>query len=300
MEREFIRWLGDRCPSHPRLTIGIGDDAAALALSRPEIVVATDLLMDGVHFRADEHGPERIGHKALAVNLSDLAAMATRPVGAVLALALPRAGVGGASPRDVAAGVVEGMLPLTERFDCPLVGGDTNVGAGPLVVSVTVFGEATDRGVVCRDGAKPGDALYVTGPLGGSIAGRHLDFTPRVEEALALHERHDLHAMIDLTDGLALDLQRLATASGVGAVVDAASVPITEAAADAAQSSGRLALDHALTDGEDFELLIAMPPAENAIAGLIRVGEVTAEPEVRIRYGEGMVKTLEPEGYEHG
>ena len=308
MELEFVAWLRDRLPPSPSLSVGIGDDAALVELSRPELVIASDLLVDGVHFITAEHSAERIGHKAFAVNLSDLAAMAASPVGATVSLALPARGADGASPRDLAVGLVEGMLPLAERFGCPIVGGDTNVGPGPLVISVTVFGEPTQRGVVCRDGARPGDVLFVTGPLGGSINGHHLDFTPRLAESIRLHREFHLHAMIDLSDGLALDLHRLCESSGVGAELEAAQIPITRAAVESGERSGRDPLEHALTDGEDFELLVAIDPAEaerasqwSPVGGLrlTRIGEITAERAVTIRYGEGMVSPLRAEGYEH-
>ena len=264
METEFLAWLHERIAPHRRLRLGIGDDAAVVDLAAggnipPGCVLTVDLLTEGVDFRLSETTPQRIGRKALAVNLSDLAAMAARPSAAVIALALPRR-----DALNLAKRLYEGLLPLAERHDVAIAGGDTNTWDGPLVVSVTLLGELTARGPLRRDGARPGDAIVVTGELGGSILAKHFDFEPRVEESLLLHERYALHAGMDVSDGLSLDLSRLCAASGCGAVLDLAAVPIAAAARELAVSraDGMTPLDHALSDGEDFELLLAMPPDE--------------------------------------
>lgn len=307
MELDFIDWLTERLPKSPQLRIGVGDDAALVALQRPELVATADLLIDGVHFLTGEHTPERIGHKSLAVNLSDLAAMAARPTGALVSLALPRDGACGLLPRELAARLIEGMLPLAEQFGCPIVGGDTNVGPGPLVISVTAFGEPTERGVVRRDGAKPGDFLMMTGQeLGGSLAGKHLDFTPRVAEALDLASRFDLHAMMDLSDGLATDLPRMCAASGVGATIFADHLPISAAAKRMAEEGQRSGVEHALRDGEDFELLIAASETTARLmlasppqAGVFWIGEFTSELGVRLKTSDRPAEPLTATGYEH-
>ena len=152
------------------------------------------------------------------------------------------------------------MRELAERFGVDLVGGDTNAWDGPLVISVTLLGEATARGAVRRAGARPGDAILVTGPLGGSLlAGRHLRPEPRIAEALALHQAAPLHAMIDISDGLSSDLAHiLAESGGLGAVLDAAAIPIHPDAHEMSRRDGIPALDHALNDGEDFELCLVV------------------------------------------
>ena len=308
MELDFVDWLRDRLPSDPRLMIGVGDDAALVGLGGRELVATSDLLIDGVHFLTAEHAPERIGRKALAVNLSDLAAMAARPSGALVSLAIPRRGAGGLSPHDLATRLLEGMLPLAEEFACPIVGGDTNTTEGPLVLSVTALGEPTERGAVRRDGAKPGDWLMVTGEgLGGSLRGKHLDFTPRVQEALTLVESTDLHAMMDLSDGLSLDLRRMCSASGVAGVVVADYVICSEAANAGVGETGKSPLDRALSDGEDFELLFAVSAVQGEallgssplLCGLNRIGEVREGQGVFVRALDGTERSLEPAGYEH-
>lgn len=308
MELDFVRWLHGRTPPLGDGQVGIGDDAAVVKLGGGQLVATADLLIDGVHFDTREHAIERIGRKSLAVNLSDLAAMAARPVGALVSLALPRDGACGLSTADLAKKLTEGMLPLAEEFGCPIVGGDTNVHDGPLVVSVTAFGEPTERGIIQRSGAQPGDWLMVTGEgLGGSLAGKHLDFTPRVKEALRLTELADIHAMMDLSDGLSLDLSRMCAASGVGAVVFDYQVIVSETAKSAAATSGRSPLDHALSDGEDFELLFAVDAevgkqllTQVAIEdGLNWIGEVREGDGVVRQFSDGSTVPLEAKGYEH-
>jgi thiamine-monophosphate kinase len=303
MEAEFVRWLREHLPSHPALRLGLGDDAAVLGLAgRSEIVITTDLVSDGVDFQLQQINPRRAGRKALAVNLSDLAAMAARPLAAVVAIALPRAGANQRSPFDLAVALYEGMLPLAEEFGLAIAGGDTNTHDGPLVVSVTALGEITDRGPLTRRGGRVGDKLLVTGRLGGSIHGHHLDFTPRVREALALHERYQLDAGMDLSDGLALDLSRLAAESNCGAVIHVDRVPISDAAQKLVDP-----LRHALGDGEDFELLVAVPPAvadailhnEPLDCRVTCVGELIAESGLWQQTAGGERKPLEPTGWQH-
>src|SRR5205823_1206400 len=146
-------------------------------------LVTTAMLLDGSCLVLAEAGPRRVGRKAMAVNLSDIAAMAGRPVAAFVSVGLPRQG-----GRALAEELYQGLREVADAFDTAIAGGDTNAWDGLLVISVTVLGEATGRGPVCRNGARPGDWLLVTGPLGGSILGKHLEFTPRVREALRLHE----------------------------------------------------------------------------------------------------------------
>lgn len=251
-EQAFVQWLRNRTPPAASVIVGPGDDAAVLAATGDaNLIVTTDMLLDGSCFRLTEAGPHRVGRKAIAVNISDIAAMAAQPLAAVVSVGLPR--TDGAA---IAEELFLGMKSIADEFDVPIVGGDTNSWDGPLTISVTMLGTATPKGPVLRSGAKPGDWLFVTGPLGGSILGHHLDFTPRVKEALALHELVDIHAMIDISDGFALDLHRLCAESGCGAEIDAEKIPISAAAKS--MNDGKSPLEHALGDGEDFELLFAL------------------------------------------
>jgi thiamine-monophosphate kinase len=306
-EFTLIDWIrqGERPRGSPWTRLGIGDDCAILRTApSSDLLVTTDMLMDGRHFQLAEDGPHAAGYKALGVNLSDIAAMAGVPRAALVAVALPRA-----SAVSIAQGLYAGMRELAERFDVDLVGGDTNAWDGPLVVSVTLLGEATARGAVRRAGARPGDAILVTGPLGGSLfAGRHLRPLPRIAEALALNLAAPLHALIDISDGLSSDLGHILTESGgLGAVLDPAAIPIHPDANEMSRRDGAPALDHALNDGEDFELclvvsagdatrLLANPPAP---AMLYRVGVVTDSPGLRLRMPDGTLVPIEPLGFDH-
>jgi thiamine-monophosphate kinase len=297
MEAEFHRWLREHVPEHPSFPLGLDDDAALMSLgTRRDLVVTTDLLSDGIDFRLQRDDPRRIGRKALAVNLSDLAAMAAKPVAAVVAIALPRK-LGSEDSLQLAIALYEGLLPLAAEFGAVLAGGDTNSHDGPLVVSVTAFGEVTERGPLTRRGGRAGDKLLVTGSLGGSIAGHHFDFTPRVREALLLRERYELHAGMDISDGLALDLSRLAKESGCGAVLHVDQIPRTL----------NVTLENALSDGEDFELLLAAPAAvADAIVrdqplecGVTCIGELVSESGLWQQASDSKRTPLEPRGWQH-
>jgi thiamine-monophosphate kinase len=299
-EFAYIDWLRRQTPADPRVLIGPGDDTAALRLT-PDVpcLVTTDMLLDGSCFVLAEAGPRQVGRKAMSVNLSDIAAMAGRPVAAVVSVGLPRHG-----GRALAEELYRGLRDVADAFETALVGGDTNSWDGPLVISVTLLGEATARGPVRRSGARPGDWLLVTGPLGGSILGKHLTFTPRVREALELHSLADLHAMIDISDGLSADVHHLIEESHCGAVLRADSIPISAAARQLAD--GRPPLEHALSDGEDFELVFAVVPEDGQrllqtqpIAGitLTRIGECVEQGFWLEE--EGPRRPLEPAGYVH-
>lgn len=253
-EFAFIDWLRRCTPADARIVLGPGDDAAALRLdSSAPALVTTDMLLEGSCFLLDKAGPLSVGRKAMAVNLSDIAAMAGRPVAAFVSVGLPRSG-----GRALAEQLYQGMRQVADAFETAIAGGDTNSWNGPLVISVTLLGEATGRGPVTRSGARPGDWLLVTGPLGGSILGKHLEFIPRVHEAQQLHAQVELHALIDISDGLAADLHHICDESRCGALLRAESIPIATAASQLGDN--RTALEHALGDGEDFELLLAVSP----------------------------------------
>ncbi len=307
LESQLITWIQQNLPASAQMAVGLGDDAAVLKPTGAP-VVTTDLLTDRVDFLIEEVSPQQIGHKALGVNLSDLAAMAARPVAGFVSLVLPDSGTATLSALDLAIGLYRGMLPLAEEHGLTIAGGDTNSWDGPLAISITAVGETTSRGPLRRSGGQPGDRLVVTGRLGGSILGRHLQVEPRVSEALTLHENFELHACIDISDGLALDASRLAEASGLGAILDLDDVPTSEAAHTLSESSGRSALEHALSDGEDFELLLAVPPAEAQrmihdqplTVPITQIGELTERSGLWQRDDSGELSALAAKGFEHG
>ena len=298
-ELALIEWIRQRAQSPPNLQVGIGDDCAVWQPSGAPLLFTTDVLMEDVDFRVDETTPQLIGRKAMAVNLSDIVAMAGRPLAALVGVALPKS-----RGFDFARDLHEGMQSLADEFHVAIIGGDTNTWDRPLVISVTLIGEATERGPVRRSGAKPGDWLFVTGPLGGSILGHHLTFTPRIREALALHRLVDLHAMIDLSDGLAADLYHLLDESHVGATLLADAVPISDAARRMDEQRGPL--DHALSDGEDFELLFTVSPddgrrlmSHSDAVKPTHIGSIDAEPGCRIQQSNGDMEQLPRGGWEH-
>jgi thiamine-monophosphate kinase len=255
-------------------------------------------LLDGVHFRLDQDGAFAVGRKAMARNLSDIAAMAAKPLWAVGSLAMPR----NFSHED-ARQLHLGRRSVSDAFNCPVVGGDVGSWDGPLTVSLTIIGQASEKGPVLRSGARPGDALLVTGALGGAWRDdKHLNFTPRVAEALALAEAYPLSAMIDLSDGLSTDLMHLCQASGCGAVVQAAELPLR------LRPGGPVdPLEAALNDGEDYELLFALEPraAEKLLSAqplevpVSRIGSFTEKTEIVLVDTAGQAKPLAPGGWQH-
>jgi thiamine-monophosphate kinase len=242
-ESAFLDWVRRRSRAGGGVAVGIGHDAALVRLG-PRTILKVDAVVEGTHVR--RASPGQIGRKAMARPLSDLAAVAGVPRFALVSIVLPRGrGLG------YAKAVYLGAERMGRRFGVRIVGGDLTVGRGPLVVSVTIAGEPGPGGFAARSGARPGDRIFVTGPLGGSSLGKHLRFTPRLREARRLRPT----AMIDISDGFALDLARLCEASGVGARVDLSKVPVSAAARKLARRTGLPALEHALFDGEDYELL---------------------------------------------
>ncbi|MEO1984096.1 MAG: thiamine-phosphate kinase, partial [Fuerstiella sp.] len=253
-ELQFIRALQNRFPVRSPVQVGIGDDGAVVDCSMTDRqVVVIDMLLDGVHFDLKDTTPHLVGRKAMAVNLSDLAAMGCWPTAAFVSLAVPKSlDSADAFLEQVFAGIRE----LSTHWDVCVAGGDTNTWDGPFVIDVCLTGIPVGQHPVLRSGARPGDVLLVTGPLGGSLnSGRHLTFTPRLELAKWLVQNYDIHAMMDISDGLAIDLHRMMEASETGADVLAYALPIHPDVRSTARNSSLL---QALSDGEDFELLLAM------------------------------------------
>lgn len=302
MELEFIQWLTENLPADHRLTIGPGDDAAVLGEFDGQLVVTSDLLADGTHFDSNEHDLALIGRKALAVNLSDLAAMAAKPLAATISLLLPQTD----NTLETAKTIYKGLLPLAEEFEIAIAGGDTNTWQGKLVVSVTAFG-VCQANPLRRDGAQAGDIILVTGDLGGSILGDHFTFQPRVHEAIQLAEKYDIHAACDISDGLLLDLSRIIAASDCGAEVTMGAIPISKAAIELGKSSNQPAVDHALSDGEDFELLLVASEEDatrivndESIGVPVRaIGRILAELGLFGVHADGKRHPLAVKGYEH-
>jgi thiamine-monophosphate kinase len=306
-EFELIRRLTQGLPSNGTVWVGPGDDCAVLDLGLPDrwVLFKTDAVVEGVHFEA-EVAPERIGHKALARCLSDVAAMGGDPGSVLITLGLPPGFDAGRIE-----GVYRGIRGVAERYGVAVVGGETTTNPGGLLISVALMGTVGKDRCVLRRGAMAGDALFVSGTLGGSIEGRHLDFEPRVEEGRWLAQEFRVHAMIDVSDGLAGDLRHVLAASGVGAELLGRAIPVSAAARAAARKVGvgKTALVAALTDGEDFELLFAVAAGDavRVLDGwrarfpevrLSCIGRVTGERGLRLRTADGMVE-FKGNGYVH-
>jgi thiamine-monophosphate kinase len=300
MEQSFVAWAKMRASRLPQVKLGIGDDAAVIEGSGGDLVVTTDSLLDGTHFKLGEVQPRRIGHKLVNVNLSDLAAMAAEPEALLVSLCLPRE-----NTEEIAAEVFEGICEAAERFNCAIAGGDTNCWNGPLALHLTAIGRVEPGKVWTRSGAQADDAIIVTGALGGSLLGKHLDFQPRIDWMRAVRGNVTIHAAMDISDGLSIDLLRMCNASGCGAVLDLANIPISAAAKEMSKHSGRDELAHALGDGEDFELLLAVPdselPALRALVGddqAIEVGRFISRTGLWSRRGS-RIEQLPATGYVH-
>ncbi len=303
-EQDFLAWLRQHMPAVPRQCLGLGDDAAVLDWTGSDrCVVTTDLLAADTHFQMRD-GPERIGRKSIAVNLSDLAAMAARPVAVFVSLLLPKNG-----GFSLAEKLYAGMLPLVTEFDAVIAGGDTNSWNGGLVINVTAIGDCPWGPPWTRRGGKPGDVILVTGELGGSSLGGHLDFTPRVRESQLLAETFSIRAAIDISDGLLLDLSRLASDSQCGAELFLDRIPVSAAAVELAQrTGGATPLDHALTDGEDFELLLCVTreaadeiqQRQPLAIPITEIGCLVDQPGLWSLAADGSRQELEPRGYQHG
>ena len=312
--RRYFQRAGD---ANPAVTLGIGDDCALLQPAPGmQVAISSDMLVEGHHFFPDVD-PEALGHKALAVNLSDLAACGARPLAFTLALSLPRA--------DAAwlEGFARGLFALADAHSCTLMGGDTT--RGPLNICITVFGEVPKGEALLRSGGRPGDELWVSGTLGDArlalealqgkralnpdllqAALQRLERpTPRVALGLAL--RGIASAAMDLSDGLAGDLGHLLQASGCGARLEAIALNALPAAHDASlDEASRLAL--VLGGGDDYELLFSAPAAQRdavlaagraAGVPLSRIGRLEAEPGLRLVDAQGHLLDGRYASYDH-
>jgi thiamine-monophosphate kinase len=247
-EDALVAALTRNLPVAADVRIGSGDDCAVIGGPRDRWwrLLKTDCVVEGVHFLPGEK-PARVGWKALCRALSDIAAMGGIPEHALVTLAVR----GDASVAWV-RGLYSGICRAARRFGVSIVGGETSQSPGPAFISIALTGRVERSRCATRAGGRPGDLLYVTGRLGGSRAGRHLDFVPRLEEARWLAGHFRLHAMMDLSDGLGADLPRLAHASGCGFEVWPTWVPCARGCS----------VDQAISDGEDFELLLAINPRD--------------------------------------
>ena len=292
-EHEAIRRLTAQLGTHPQLRVGAGDDCAVTELpgSGMDQVFTTDPTIEHIHFKSQEK-PERIGNKAAGRVLSDLAAMGAQPQWLLVNVVAPPE-----QDFQIVEKIYEGMTTLCNRFGATIIGGD--LAQGPCL-ELHIFGTGVlpAGSALLRSGAKPGDSIFVTAPLGCSLGGKHLDFTPRIEEGIFLRESGLVNAMMDLSDGLATDLRHMLKQSGVGAILNAVSIPAVGT------------LDEALFDGEDFELVFTVS-AENADALMLQwkasfgtelpaIGTITEESDrLELKTADGKIKPIDAKAFEH-
>jgi thiamine-monophosphate kinase len=324
-EEEIIRLAQSLAgESSDGLFVGIGDDAAVLNLAGSEFCVTTDLLVEGVHFDMSYTSPRDLGIKAMTANLSDLAAMGALPRWGFLSLGLPPR-----PSRRLVESIFSGVMEMCRKYGLTLAGGDT-VRAPQMLINLCLIGTVDTRAPVLRSGARPGDAVCVTGVLGSAAAGlawlssggavddeaaawavaAHLRPQPRIAAGRVLAQSERVHSMMDLSDGLATDLARLCEASQLMARVDEKLLPMADEAPGLAEKLGADASEWALTGGEDFELLFTCAPGnvellielvEDSHPGLAitRVGEIGQGRGVHLRRADGSEKEITFKGFDH-
>jgi thiamine-monophosphate kinase len=326
-ESEIIARIKQRARSRDDVLIGIGDDAAVIkSTDSTDLLACCDLMVEGVHFRLDWTTPRMLGRKALAVNLSDIAAMGGVPKFAMISIALPHK-----CSAEFVDELFGGIVELADQHGVSIIGGDTSSSRDSLFIDVSMIGECDAGRAITRDGAKPGDVIYVSGTLGASALGlalledgvrlehvpdpadlrrqallKHL--APEAQSRLgrAIGEEGVATAMIDVSDGLSTDLWHVLDASGCGAILHAAAIPIAESVRCQA-SNASSALELALHSGEEYELLFTVPAAKqqqvSTLAGtlgvpLTAIGEIVVERGLQLELN-GTRQSLEPSGYEH-
>lgn len=279
--------------------VGIGDDCAVIPLSpetggapASDLLVSTDMLVEGTHFLMEDISPRQLGWKSAAVNISDIAAMGGKPIATFLSLALPKT-----LPEQWMQEFMEGYNGISEKYGAALLGGDTTCSPDRICINVTVLGTCPRGKARLRSAARPGDLVCVTGTLGDSAAGlrlilggqkgaaprlmdRHYTPTPRVEEGLALSCLPGVHAMMDISDGVGSDLRHILDESGVGARIDTGKLPISKELQALCSEKGWDPKELALSGGEDYELLFTMDPQETPDIPYTVIGEITANPTV--------------------
>ena len=300
-EDEITQWFARQSNlDAANFPIGIGDDMAQIKLADDvSILITTDMLLDGVHFDLTKATLKQVGYKAMAVSLSDCAAMATIPIAAVVSTAMPE-GFGAEQLKQLHSGIIL----AGEKFGCRLVGGDITKFKGnqPFAINVAMLSKPAANKPVTRSGAKVGDRICVTGSLGGSGFGRHLNFEPRVKEALKIAQTVNINAMIDISDGLTCDLNRICQRSSVGAVIDQDQVPISDHA-----KKNDDPLDSAFNEGEDFELLFTLSDKQyqklltcpDMPVPITAIGTITDTGKMQIRKPDNKISDLQVKGYDH-
>jgi thiamine-monophosphate kinase len=328
VESEIISRIKRRARAHDQVRVGIGDDAAVINTGgATDLIACSDLMVEGVHFRSEWGEPRLIGHKALAVTLSDVAAMGGAARFAMISIALPRR----LSPGLIEE-IFQGLFDLADACEVAVIGGDTSGSRDSLFIDTSVIGECAAGRAVTRRGARAGDILYITGSLGASMLGlqlleqgvrlkdcgnnlaclraltKHLAPEPRLKEGRAIGEMNIATAMIDISDGLSTDLWHILDESGCGAIIHAGAIPIDESVRSMAASATKIdPLRLALNGGEEYELLFTSRPddrsrvegiASSLGVSITEIGEIVAGTGLHLER-DGVLEPAPPSGYEH-
>ncbi len=303
-EFSFIQWIRKRQKRRKDVILGIGDDCAILDVSADKLcLITTDMLVDGTHFDLKQCAIRDAGRKAIACSISDVAAMGCQPTVAVISICFPEH-----TTEKFAGELYKGIWDIADKYNIEIVGGDIISGRSPFCINVAMLGRDDGLKPVRRSGAKAGDMILVTGALGGSILGKHLHFEPRLKEALTLNKNFPIHAMIDISDGLTADLNHILEESGVGAILYEDQIPFSDAAVELSRKTGHTPLYHALSDGEDYELLMTVSKAQAKrvlSSGLLTevkvscIGEIVKGRGIRMKSPGGTIRRIKPRGYEH-
>ncbi len=302
-EFSFIEWIKKQQKRDSNIAIDIGDDCASIQINDNKLfLITTDMLVEGTHFELKKSTAGQIGRKSIACSISDIAAMGCSAKYAVVSLCLRQD-----TKTQFAKELFLGMKEIADEFGIKIIGGDVVSNKNLFVINVTMLGENGGLKPITRAASRVGDTLLVTGTLGGSIVGKHLTFTPRLREGLILNKNFKINAMIDISDGFLADLNHILKASGTGAELYEDKIPVSFDAQLLARQTGRSPLDHALFDGEDYELLFTLSEAESLrllesnyfSTRLTKIGRIKKNPGIVLHHANGEVRGIIPKGYEH-
>ncbi|MHC4268810.1 MAG: thiamine-phosphate kinase [Planctomycetota bacterium] len=302
-EFSFIEWIRSNQKKDKDVVIGIGDDCASIKINGDkQCLITTDMLVEGTHFELNKNTPGEIGRKSIACSISDIAAMGCSAKYAVVSICFPKD-----TKTKFARDLFIGMKRVAEAYKITIIGGDIVSSKEILVVNVAMYGANEGLNPVARSGAKVDDVIMVTGTLGGSILGKHATFKPRLKEGILLNKKFNINSMIDISDGLAADLNHIIEESGVGAILYEDEVPISSDAKKLSRITGLPALHHALHDGEDYELLFTISGRESKRlltykafpVRLSIIGHIKKPNGLKLRDSNSKLKKIKPIGYKH-
>ncbi len=302
-EFSFIRWIRSGQKKDKNIVIGIGDDCSSIKVNENQYcLITTDMLVEGTHFELEKNKPGEIGRKSIACSISDIAAMGCYAKYAVVSICFPSK-----AKTKFAKELFKGMKEEADVYNIKIIGGDIISGKKMLAINVAMFGKNDGLRPVTRSGARVGDAIMVTGTLGGSILRKHITFKPRLKEGIILNKKFNINSMIDVSDGLLADLNHILEESRVGAVLYEDKIPVSNDARKFARKTGLSTLHHALHDGEDYELLFTLPNRESEKLlvsssfpiRVSKIGHIKKPSGIIMQDTNGKQKRIKPVGYEH-